>query len=90
VGRASVIEMRAEIRWLRSWPVGALAGFTAVAAVTGVIEGVQHFVPVLSLGVLYVFSVLPIAVVWGTAYGVAVALASMLAFRSRGRAGWWR
>lgn len=36
--------------------------------------------PVLSLGVLYVFAVLPVAVVWGTAVAVAVAVLSMLAF----------
>ena len=40
----------------------------------------DEFVPVLSLGVLYVFAVLPVAVAWGTPYGVFVAIASMLAF----------
>ena len=34
----------------------------------------------LSLGVLYIFAVLPIAVVWGLGYAVAVSVASMLAF----------
>ena len=34
----------------------------------------------LGLGVLYVFAVLPIAIVWGLAYAVAVSVASMLAF----------
>ena len=34
----------------------------------------------LSLGVLYVFAVLPIAIVWGLAYAVGVSVASMLAF----------
>jgi two-component system, OmpR family, sensor histidine kinase KdpD len=37
-------------------------------------------VPVLSLGVLYLFAVLPIAAVWGLAYAIPVAIASMLAF----------
>ena len=36
--------------------------------------------PVLSLGILYVFAVLPIAVVWGLAYSVCVSVACMLAF----------
>ncbi len=36
--------------------------------------------PVLSLGVLFVFAVLPIAVFWGTSYAVIVAFASMLTF----------
>ena len=36
--------------------------------------------PVLSLGVLYVFAVLPVAVAWGLAYAIPVSVASMLAF----------
>ncbi len=36
--------------------------------------------PVLSLGVLYVFAVLPVAVLWGTPLAVAVSVASMLTF----------
>ena len=59
---------------------GALASIAAVAFVTGVIELLEPHIPVLSLGALYVFAVLPIAVFWGTAFGVAVAIASMLAF----------
>ena len=59
---------------------GALASLAAVAIVTGVIELLKPHIPVLSLGALYVFAVLPIAVFWGTAFGVAVAIASMLAF----------
>ena len=59
---------------------GAGAGIAAVAVVTAAIELFARVVPVLSLGVLYVFAVLPIAVVWGTAFAVPVAIASMLAF----------
>ncbi len=59
---------------------GVAAGVLAVAVVTGVIELFDGVVPVLSLGVLYVFAVLPIAVFWGSAYAVPVAIASMLAF----------
>jgi two-component system sensor histidine kinase KdpD len=59
---------------------GAAAGVLAVAAVTGLIEILDGHVPVLSLGVLYVFAVLPIAVFWGSAYAIPVAVASMLAF----------
>ncbi len=51
-----------------------------VAAVTGVIFAVRPFAPVLSLGVLYVFAVLPVSVLWGLAYAVPVSVASMLAF----------
>jgi two-component system, OmpR family, sensor histidine kinase KdpD len=51
-----------------------------VAVVTAAIELCDDYVPVLSLGVLYVFAVLPIAVFWGPALAVPVAIASMLAF----------
>lgn len=51
-----------------------------MAAVTAVIYLARSSVPVLSLGVLYLFAVLPIAVVWGRAFSIPVALASMLAF----------
>jgi two-component system sensor histidine kinase KdpD len=60
--------------------VGALACLVAVALVTGVIELLKPYIPVLSLGVLYVFAVLPIAIGWGMAFAVPVAIASMLAF----------
>ena len=58
------------------------AGFSVVvlATVTGAIFGLRSFAPVLSLGVLYVFAVLSVAVLWGLAYSVVVAVASMLAF----------
>jgi len=58
----------------------AAASIAAVAAVTLAISAIKPFVPVLSLGVLYVFAVLPIAAVWGLAYAVPVAVGSMLAF----------
>ena len=59
---------------------GVAAGLVLVFAVTGAIELLKPHVPVLSLGVLYIFAVLPVAVVWGLAYAVAVSVASMLAF----------
>jgi two-component system, OmpR family, sensor histidine kinase KdpD len=52
----------------------------AVAAVTAAISLFRGITPVLSLGVLYLFAVLPIAIVWGSAYAIPVAVASMLAF----------
>jgi two-component system sensor histidine kinase KdpD len=60
--------------------VGALASAGAVALVSAVIAVLDQWAPVLSLGSLYVFAVLPIAVGWGLAYAVPVAVASMLAF----------
>jgi two-component system sensor histidine kinase KdpD len=59
---------------------GLVASIVAVAAVTAMIYLARSSVPVLSLGVLYLFAVLPIAVVWGRAFSIPVALASMLAF----------
>jgi two-component system sensor histidine kinase KdpD len=58
----------------------ALFSLAAVAAVTGVVFGLRPIAPVLSLGVLYVFAVLPVAVLFGLAYALPVSIASMLAF----------
>ncbi|HZS24075.1 MAG TPA: ATP-binding protein [Gaiellaceae bacterium] len=59
---------------------GIAASAFAVAVVTAAIELLKPYVPVLSLGVLYVFAVLPIAVVYGLALALFVSVASMLAF----------
>ena len=58
----------------------AAASAAAVGAVTAVIWVVKEWVPVLSLGVLYVFAVLPVAILWGLAFALPVSIASMLAF----------
>jgi signal transduction histidine kinase len=63
-------------RWLRL----ALAGPTLVAAITAVIALLDPGVPALGLGVLYLFAVVPFAVVSGVWAAAAVALASMAAF----------
>ena len=60
--------------------VGTLASAGAVALVTAAIALAKPYVPVLSLGVLYVFAVLPIAVGWGLALAIPVSVTSMLAF----------
>jgi two-component system sensor histidine kinase KdpD len=60
--------------------VGVLVGAGAVALVTAAIGVLDKWIPVLSLGALYVFAVLLVAVVWGLAYALPVAVASMLAF----------
>ena len=57
-----------------------LVSAALVAAVTGAIFGFREIAPVLSLGVLYLFAVLPAAIFFGTPYAVVVSLASMLAF----------
>jgi two-component system sensor histidine kinase KdpD len=58
----------------------AAASIAAVVAVTAGIALLKSFVPVLSLGVLYVFAVLPVAVWFGLVYAIPVSVASMLAF----------
>src|SRR6266511_3551704 len=59
---------------------GILTSVASVALVTGAIFALEPVAPVLSLGVLYVFAVLPVAVLFGLAYALPVSIASMLAF----------
>ncbi len=65
---------------MESYGIAAVASVAAVATVTAVIALFQHWVPVLSLGVLYIFAVLPVAVLWGLRFALPVSVASMLAF----------
>jgi K+-sensing histidine kinase KdpD len=58
--------------------VAASAG--ALALVTGAIELLKGHVPVLSLAVLYLLAIIPVAVAWGIVFAVGVAIGSMLAF----------
>jgi len=67
-------------RFLKGWAGAALASAGAVALVTGAVFALRPVAPVLSLGVLYVFAVLPIAIVWGLPWAIGVSIASMLAF----------
>jgi two-component system, OmpR family, sensor histidine kinase KdpD len=65
---------------LRRTVSGSLASVALLAAVTGAIELLKGHVPVLSLGVLYLFAVLPVSVLWGLAYSIPVSIAGMAAF----------
>lgn len=67
-------------RRLRHYGIAALASAASVAAITAVISLLERWVPVLSLGVLYIFAVLPVAIVWGLGFALPVSVASMLAF----------
>ncbi|MFY9579827.1 MAG: DUF4118 domain-containing protein, partial [Gaiellaceae bacterium] len=67
-------------RGLRPHVAALLSSAALVAVVTGAIFGLRSFAPALSLGVLYLFAVLPVALVFGTPYAVVVSVASMLAF----------
>jgi two-component system, OmpR family, sensor histidine kinase KdpD len=59
---------------------GTLFSIAAVALVTGAVYALRPVAPVLSLGALYVFAVLPVAVLSGLAYAIAVAVGSQLVF----------
>jgi len=58
----------------------AAASLAAVVAVTGAIFALEPVAPVLSLGVLYLFAVLPIAAIWGLPFALGVSIVSMLTF----------
>jgi two-component system, OmpR family, sensor histidine kinase KdpD len=60
--------------------LGVVASVVVVVLVTLVIALLKGFVPVLSLGALYVFAVLPIAIGWGLPFSIGVSVASMLVF----------
>jgi two-component system sensor histidine kinase KdpD len=74
------MDMRARSVLGRPQLVAVATSAGAVALITLLIYGLKHFVPVLSLGSLYVFAVLPIAIVYGLGYALFVAVASMLAY----------
>jgi two-component system sensor histidine kinase KdpD len=59
---------------------GTAASVAAVALVTGAVYALRPAAPVLSLGVLYLFAVLPIAAIWGLGFGIVVSVVSMLTF----------
>ena len=62
------------------WLGGLLVSVTAVAAVSGLIALLDPHVPVLSLLVLYILAVLPVAIVWGTVLAARTAVLSTAAF----------
>jgi two-component system sensor histidine kinase KdpD len=60
--------------------VGAAASAGGIALATGGIELLKPHVPVLSLSGLYLFAVVPVAIVWGISYALVVALLSAFVF----------
>ncbi len=52
----------------------------AVAVASGAIAALDRWVPVLSLAILYLLAVLPVAIVWGIGPAVLVSVGSMLTF----------
>jgi two-component system sensor histidine kinase KdpD len=75
----TILQMQAASGPRRHLMAGA-ASVVVLAVVTLAIGLLKSFVPVLSLGTLYVFAVLPIAVGFGLVYAALVSVASMLAF----------
>ena len=63
---------------IRAIRVVALAAL--IAAATLVIAALEPFVPVISLGAVYIVVVLAAAVLWGLAYAVGVSIVSLLVF----------
>ena len=64
------------VRWLG----GLLVSVTAVAAVTGIVWLLEPHVPVRSLLVLYVLTILPVAVGWGTVLAAFTSILSAVCF----------
>jgi two-component system, OmpR family, sensor histidine kinase KdpD len=64
----------------RRYLLGAAVGVAALVAVSAVVYALRSFAPVLSLGVLYLFAVLPMAVLWGFFAALCVSVASLLVF----------
>src|SRR4029077_14480695 len=62
------------------WGRAVGGSFLALFAVTGVVALLAPFAPNLSLGVIYLFAVLPVAALWGISYAIAVSLVSMASF----------
>jgi two-component system, OmpR family, sensor histidine kinase KdpD len=58
----------------------ALFSLVAVAVVTGAVYALRPVAPVLSLGVIYLFAVFPVAAVWGLRWALGISLVSMLTF----------
>jgi two-component system sensor histidine kinase KdpD len=69
--------MRTRLQRL-AWGTAASAG--AIVVVTGAVYALEPVAPVLSLGVLYPFAVLPIAAFFGLRFAVVVSVVSMLTF----------
>jgi K+-sensing histidine kinase KdpD len=60
--------------------VRPLLSLAFVAAASLGVYALKPVAPVLSLGVLYLFAVLPVAALWGLRYALPVSVVSMLAF----------
>ncbi|HEU4349456.1 MAG TPA: GAF domain-containing protein [Actinoplanes sp.] len=71
---------RRRLSRLPRWLSGLLASVALVAVVSGVIALLEPHVPVLSLLVLYLLAVLPVAVFWGARFAALTSVVSIVAF----------
>jgi K+-sensing histidine kinase KdpD len=62
------------------WLSGFLATLVLVAAVSGLLVLVEPHAPPLSLSVLYLLAVVPVAIVWGVRQAMVASLLSTMAF----------
>jgi K+-sensing histidine kinase KdpD len=62
------------------WLSGLVVSAAAVTAVSALVALLEPHVPVLSLPVLYILVVLPVAAVWGTVLAAVASLLSTVAF----------
>lgn len=67
-------------RWLSRTTAAALLSLGAVASVSVAVWILEPHAPVVSLGVLYLFAVLPVAAIWGLPFAIPVSIVSMLVF----------
>jgi two-component system sensor histidine kinase KdpD len=67
-------------RWVLGQLAAAVLSLAAVVIVSVAIWVLESHAPVVSLGVLYLFAVLPVAAIWGLPYAIPVSIVSMLAF----------
>ena len=65
---------------LRGHLEASVTSLLALAVVTVAIAALKSIGPVISLGVLYVFAVLPVALAYGLVYAIAVSIGGMLLF----------
>jgi signal transduction histidine kinase len=66
--------------WVGRWARGLLVSVALIAVITGVIALLEPQVPALSVRVLYLLAVLPVAIVFGTALAAVTAVLSIVVY----------
>ncbi len=76
----AILHRSAHLRGPRRHAAALLVSVAGILAVTLVIALLEPYAPVISLAILYMFAVLPVALAFGLAYSAVVSVASMLTF----------